>query len=297
MKPVSSNQELAVITGGSKGIGFAIAKEMAARGTYVVLVARNEADLQSAIEQIHDMGGAGAYYALDVSKYEEVRQAIEKVMSRHGRIDYLFNCAGIAVFGRFENYHYDEWARVISVNEIGLLNVTSAVIPHMKAAKRGHIVNIGSFTGIVPTPMVSVYGMTKHAIHGFTLSLKQELAEHNIDVMLACVGSVETAMVHNPMQEFCEREFKSFASRVALKVISPEACARKIVRGMDRKKTVVYTHLPLLLTDVLKKHFPLVFPQLYMYMTRKESKTLLTLDAPVASTDSTLQRTPAGARG
>jgi NAD(P)-dependent dehydrogenase (short-subunit alcohol dehydrogenase family) len=186
---------VAVITGGASGIGRALGEELARRGAEVVL-----ADLQSELAEevaakIRSAGGKATAARLDVTAFAAVNDLVKDVAGRAGRLDYLFNNAGIVVAGEVEHYEPADWDRVIDVNLRGVTNGVQAAYPIMSRQGFGHIVNTASIAGLVPFTGLLSYSATKHAVVGLSTCLRVEAAAWGVRVSVLCPGAVETAIV------------------------------------------------------------------------------------------------------
>jgi NAD(P)-dependent dehydrogenase (short-subunit alcohol dehydrogenase family) len=140
-------------------------------------------------------GGRAESAALDVRDAAAFSALVARVVADHGRIDLIFNNAGIGVGGPIEDLTLDHWQRVVDVNIMGVVNGIRAAYPHMIRQGDGHIVNTASLAGLVPSPMLAPYAMTKHAVVGLSLSLRPEAAVHGVRVTALCPGPTETPIL------------------------------------------------------------------------------------------------------
>jgi NAD(P)-dependent dehydrogenase (short-subunit alcohol dehydrogenase family) len=181
-----------IITGGASGIGRALGEELARRGAEVVL-----ADLQIDLAEqvaagIRAAGGKATAANLDVTDFQAVASLVQEVADRAGRLDYLFNNAGIVVAGEAHHYELPDWDRVIDVNLRGVIHGVQAAYPLMRRQGFGHIVNTASVAGLIPVPGLLSYCTSKYAVVGLSTSLRIEAAEQGIRVSVLCPGAVET---------------------------------------------------------------------------------------------------------
>lgn len=181
-----------LITGGASGIGSALAKNLAERGSKVILLDINEEVGQKVATEC---GENASFYTLDVRDLASYRQRVQNVLSKNGKIDVLFSNAGIGVAG--ETYELDPglWDRIIDVNIKGVLNGIHAVYPYMVQRKSGIIVNTASLGGLSPLPLMTPYSMTKHAVVGLSKSLRLEAKKYGVQVNALCPAAVETPLL------------------------------------------------------------------------------------------------------
>lgn len=185
----------AIITGGGRGIGRAIAEALAAEGVHVGLIGRTEDHIRAVAKDLSANANGennAAFAAADVSNLEEVTAAVEKIKSELGGVDILINNAGIAKFGGFLELDPEEWKKIIDVNLIGAYNVTRAVLPDLIEQKSGDIINISSTAGQKGAPVTSAYSASKFGLLGLTESLALEVRKHNIRVSALTPSTVAT---------------------------------------------------------------------------------------------------------
>jgi NAD(P)-dependent dehydrogenase (short-subunit alcohol dehydrogenase family) len=203
-----------LVTGGSSGIGLAIARMLRDEGYALTLVSRRPEKVQAAAEEL----GALAV-AADVADAEECVRVVSEHHARHGRLDVLVNSAGIGIGGNVEGLPVKQFDLQVGVNLRGLFLVTQAAIPLLRRS-RGWIVNLASIAGTLPTPGLATYGATKAAVIALTRSLNEELDPDGIRAVALCPGFVDT-----PMAEWSGLEGEE--------MIRPEDCA-EVVRMLLR---------------------------------------------------------------
>ncbi|HHW37122.1 MAG TPA: SDR family oxidoreductase [Bacillales bacterium] len=182
-----------VITGASSGIGEKVAILTAELGARPILLARSTEKLKEICEIIKQKTEKEcSYYTLDVSNFEQVKAVFNKIYEEVGRIDILLNNAGFGIFESLQESSLDEIRRMFEVNVLGLIACTKEVIPHMLENNSGHIINIASQAGKVGSAKSSGYSATKHAVLGFTNSLRLELFQTNITISAVNPGPIET---------------------------------------------------------------------------------------------------------
>jgi NAD(P)-dependent dehydrogenase (short-subunit alcohol dehydrogenase family) len=195
MRPQKLAAKVALITGGASGIGRAIAEELASRGAEVVLADRQTDLAREVADGIRARGGGAEVVDLDVRDPASFRRAALDVRRRLGRIDFLFNNAGIGVAGDIASYTQADWDDVIDVNLRGVTHGIQAVYPAMVAQGSGHIVNTASMAGLVATPGEASYVATKHAVVGLTRSLRIESVHHGVRASVLCPGAIRTPIL------------------------------------------------------------------------------------------------------
>jgi 3-oxoacyl-[acyl-carrier protein] reductase len=212
--------QVALITGGGRGIGAETAKQLAQLGATVVLLARTRAQLEATATQIRDSGGKAYWFAADVSEEDALREAVQSALSIGGSIDILVNNAGfIHSFGSIASSDPTEWWRTLEGNLKGMYLTTRSVLPSMLEQGRGQILNVLSVAGIRAFAGLSAYSCAKAAGLMFTRILAKEVRKHGIRVMAILPGAVDTA-IWGDGEGIPDRE----------KMIRPATVARLIVQ-------------------------------------------------------------------
>ncbi len=216
-----------IITGASGGIGERMAYLCAERGANLVLVARSFDKLQSLKEQLERKFSVKVYvFQLDVAKTEHVEAVFKEILQQFDQIDVLVNNAGFGVFRYANDADIDEVKRMFAVNVLGLIACTKMVLPQMIAQRHGQIINIASQAGKIATPKSSAYSASKHAVLGYTNSLRMEVAEHGIQVMAVNPGPIETNFF-----DIADTE-GTYVKNVQKYMLKPDAVAKKVVDRM-----------------------------------------------------------------
>jgi len=188
--------KVAIVTGAASGIGKALSRALARRGATVVLADIDEAGAKAAAD---DMGagppGRASGVGLDVTDAEAVASLVERTAQDHGHLDFLFNNAGIGIVGEARELTLAHWNRAIDVNLRGVVHGVVATYPIMIRQRSGHIVNTASLAGLLPSPMLTPYGMTKHGVVGMSTSLRMEAAAHGVRVSVICPGVIDTPLL------------------------------------------------------------------------------------------------------
>lgn len=183
--------KVAVITGGSGGIGSAICKRLASEGAHVVICDLNE-DASVALSK--EIGNASVE-TVDIAKSQDARSMIERVVSQHGKLDVLCNNAGINRRGALMELSEDDWDSTFAINITSMFHLCQAAVPHMIAAGGGAIVNTASQWGLHPAPAHIAYNTSKAAVAAFSQNLARDYAPDKIRVNAVCPGEVRTDML------------------------------------------------------------------------------------------------------
>ena len=190
---MNNEKKVAIITGASKGIGKAISHKLASLNMDLMLASRNLSQLERVKDEISNLGsGKVAIHATDITKEEEIQNLVDMTINQFGKIDILVNNAGVGKFKRIDSFTLEDYNFMFEVNVKGLFLLTKYVVPHLIAKKSGSIINISSIAGKNGFKNGTLYSASKHAVQGFTWSLREDLKEYGIKVTAVCPGSVVT---------------------------------------------------------------------------------------------------------
>jgi 3-dehydrosphinganine reductase len=229
-----------LITGGSSGIGLAVAKLFAKEGANLLLLARDVGHLKNAEENVAankiDPDQKVLTYSVDVSQQAAVEEAIEQIETQFGTPDYLINSAGMTHPGYFHELDLDIFRLMMEVNYLGTVYLTHAVVPGMIKRRAGHIVNISSIAGFLGVFGYTAYGASKYAVRGFSDVLRVEMKQYGIHVSVVFPPDTQT-----PQLDY-DNQFKPFETK-ALEgnspALLPEEVARVTVNGILKNKYII----------------------------------------------------------
>ncbi len=192
MKPLKD--KVVLITGASRGLGVDMAKAFAAQGSRLALAARSGGMLEQVRAELSGSGTTILAAPADVGDYESLQALVKEVEASLGPIDVLVNNAGIEDVYDYEATSAERIEEIVRVNVVGVMWLTRLVLPSMIERRAGHICNIASVAGLTPVPHNAVYSATKHAVVGFSRSLRLEMREHGVEVSVVCPGFVDGGM-------------------------------------------------------------------------------------------------------
>ncbi|HXY39157.1 MAG TPA: SDR family oxidoreductase [Vicinamibacteria bacterium] len=259
-RPDAFAGQVALVTGGTSGIGLELGRQLARRGASVVLAGRRLEVAEAEATAIRGAGGQAEAARLDVTDATAFAAVVQEVTGRHGRLDFLFNNAGVSLAGGARRYTREDWELVLGVNLHGVVNGVQAVYPLMIAQGHGHLVNVASLAGLVPS-FGPAYTASKHAVVALSLSLRPEAARFGVRVSVVCPGFVDTPLL---FENVAHAERQRLASRQDLprafgvKAMPVEKAVSEMLRSVERNRPliVVTPHAKLLWR--LYRLFPLL---------------------------------------
>jgi NAD(P)-dependent dehydrogenase (short-subunit alcohol dehydrogenase family) len=224
--------QVAVVTGGGSGIGRSAAELFAGEGATSVVIDRDGDTARQTVEAIASSGGDALALELDVAESKAVEKAVSAILERYGRIDVLFNNAGIEHSGRLHEVSEEEWDRVMAVNLKGMFLLCKAVLPAMMTRRKGAIVNTSSISGVLGWPAYAAYCTAKGGVIQLTRQMAVDYAPFNIRVNCICPGTTLTPLIERllELEENPEATRKLIAARHPLgRFAQPEEIAQAVV--------------------------------------------------------------------
>jgi NAD(P)-dependent dehydrogenase (short-subunit alcohol dehydrogenase family) len=234
---------VAIVTGGASGIGQALSETLARRRAEVVIADLQTERAERVAEGIRAQGGKASVAGVDVTDFPAMKQLVEDTVAVHGRLDYLFNNAGIAIAGEARRYTLEDWNRVVDVNLLGVIHGVQAAYAVMLRQGFGHFVNTASIAGLVPSPWGVGYTATKHAVVGLSLALRVEATQAGVRVSVLCPGVVRTPILENggtygkllqPVPADRERLFWE-----RLRPMDPGKFAEQVLNAVARNRAII----------------------------------------------------------
>ena len=273
----SFHDKVAAITGAGSGIGRALALNLARQGCELALSDVNELGLAETVEQVRRFEVKVSHQRVDVADFEAVCQWADQVMIDHGRVNLIFNNAGVAHGGSVEGNALDDYHWIMNINFWGVVHGTKAFLPYLKASGAGHVVNVSSVFGLFAQPGMSAYNATKYAVRGFSESLRQELDIANCGVSASCVhpGGIRTNIAHNARMNDSLAEVtgqdagqsRQLFNDLLLRT-SPEKAAAAILHGVQRNQRRILIGLDAHGVDLMMRGMPSLYQRMVVLSMR-----------------------------
>ncbi len=263
--------KVAIVTGGASGMGEAVCRKLAAAGANVIVADIAVQKAEQVAEEIRASGGKAQSVALDVSDRETVFSLVEDTARAFGRLDYMFNNAGIFILGEVRDTAPSQWDKIVRVNVTGVINGTLAAYSVMIRQGSGHIINTASAAGFSYPPITVAYCMTKQAVAGLSLSLRAEAASLGVKISTVCPGVVKTPLYdHSPS---VRANIPDVMGVIPLRGCTAEKAAEKILAGVLKNKAMILFPMHSRLVWLLYRLMPLVlvkFMELPVWYFRKK---------------------------
>jgi len=237
--------KVAVVTGGASGIGRALCKQLGSIGAEVIVADINTEDARKVASALIEAGGRSEAVYLDVTQMKDVQKIVDETAFRYGRLDFMFNNAGIFIIGEAYDMKHEHWNRIMDTNFRGVVNGTAAAYPLMVKQGFGHIVNISSWSGLMPMAFSAAYAAASHGIVGLSTSLRLEGAGLGVKVSVSCLGRIKTSFYDKAYVLNADREDAIAAARFKPK--DAGVAAKNILQGVEQNREIIifpfYTRL------------------------------------------------------
>lgn len=234
----TTERPVAIVTGAASGIGRALSLALARQGVSVVAIDVNEGGADALADEIRAGGGWAQAFACDVTCEHALADVTAAVLRETGRIDRLFNVAGLEINGDVLQVDMPKWRAGLAVDLDGVIQATRVVYPYLRDQRCGEIVTVASLAGLVPLPGLAYYSAAKHAVVAFMLALRTEALAYGVSVSLACPALVDTEIRANTAA-YLQRPQKPQTRLRWPRTISAEFCADEILRAAARRQAVV----------------------------------------------------------
>ena len=232
--------KVVLVTGAASGIGKALVEELVAEKAKVVATDINEELLATNVAAMNESEKKVQVLRLDVTDYDAFKRIIDDTISREGRLDYIFNNAGIAIAGDMRDVTVDDWRKVLDVNLNGVLYGSLLAYRQMAKQGFGHIVNLASVEGLIPFPTTVSYVASKFAVMGLSQGMWVEGTDLGVKVSAVCPGFVRTPIFDvSPVVNMSREEWLKANSVWERFAVIPEECARRILKGVARNKPII----------------------------------------------------------
>lgn len=260
-----------LITGGSRGLGLVMARELVREGARLAICARDATELERARADLRERGADVLTIPCDVTNKAQVDEMVRTIRDRLGPIDVLINNAGIIQVGPMELMTLDDYEEAMQIHFWAPLSTTLAVLPEMRQRRDGRIVNISSIGGKVSAPHLLPYSASKFALTGFSEGLRAELAAYGVVVTTVCPGLMRTGSPYNAMfkgQHRAEYAWFSISDSLPILSMSAESAARQIIAACKRGDAEVVLSLPAQIGDKFHALFPGLTADLLSWVNR-----------------------------
>ncbi len=253
--------KIVIVTGAASGIGCEISRQLVEQGAEVIMTDKNQAGVEvsaKAFSEASNIAGGKAFARLlDVTQAEAVQQLVDQTVSEHGRLDYIFNNAGFAVGGELRDVTLEHWNRIIDVNLKGVVHGVTAAYPVMLKQGSGHIINTASLAGLLPSPTLTPYSTTKHAVVGLSLSLRAEAEALGVKVTAFCPGFIDTSIFDNAVYADQTDAVKA-RSLIPFKLVPVDKAVGQLLDGVAKNKAIVTLPTYAKISLLLKRFAPVL---------------------------------------
>lgn len=274
------SNKVAAITGAGSGIGRALAQALASQGCHLALADINESGLDETAAILANSGVRITTQKLDVGNREAMFQWADQVVADHGKVNLIFNNAGVALSGTVEGLTLEDYEWITNINLWGVIYGTKAFLPYLSASGEGHIINISSVFGLVAQPLMSGYNITKFAVRGFTESLRQDLDYTGSCVSATCVhpGGIKTNVARSARQSASvEQALGMTAEKASARyeksfITTPEKAARVIIKAVRKNARRVLVGPDARIFDWMARFLPSSYQVIQIWVLRMLSE-------------------------
>jgi short-subunit dehydrogenase len=238
MEPSYWRGKVALITGGSAGFGFSLARMLVERGASVMLAGRSAEKLQQAVDELTQAGHEAAGFATDVTQADQVDALFDETIQKHGRLDMLVNNVGRSTRGDAIDTTPDQFRELMEVNFLSLVRCTQIAVPHLRESQ-GHVVNIGSLAAKTVSRYLGAYPATKFAVAAYSQQLRYELGPQGVHVLLVCPGPIardDAGQRYDRESQDIPESAREPGGGVKLRGLAPDKLAAKVLRACERRK-------------------------------------------------------------
>lgn len=279
----SFDDKVAAITGAASGMGRELALQLARRGCHLAL---SDVDLKGLEETVTLVRAVAAvrvtFQGLDVAERDQVFAWAERVVADHGRVNLIFNNAGVALGASLENVSFADFEWIMGINFWGVVNGTKAFLPHLRASGEGHVINTSSVFGLIAFPLNGAYNASKFAVRGFTEALRMELELEGAPVSATSVhpGGIKTRIARNARMTDSIAAFASADVATATAefeksfITSAEDAAATILRAVEQNRRRCLIGRDARFIDWMQRLFPAVYQRLVMRETRRRRQAI-----------------------
>jgi short-subunit dehydrogenase len=272
--------KVAAITGAGSGIGRELAYQLAAAGAELALSDIDETGLAETAARCRESSSARvSEQRLDVADRSAVHAWADQVAGEHGRVNLIFNNAGVALACTLEGVEYDDFEWIMNINFWGVVHGTKAFLPHLRTAGEGHVVNLSSVFGLIAVPGNGTYNATKFAVRGYTEALRQELELSGAPIGVTCVhpGGIKTNIARSARFDASARglvgdEASSKANFEKLFITEAKTAAATILDGVRRNRARVLIGPDARVIDLLQRTLPAAYQSITKAMARRQRR-------------------------
>lgn len=262
--------KVAIITGGGAGIGRELCYQLSKLGTTVVVADIREDHAKMTADQIMNSGGTANYMRVDVASETDIQQLIDDTVLQYGRIDYMFNNAGIAIGGDVRDLNLEQWKKVMDINLNGVIYGSTIAYRVMAKQGYGHIINTASATGVMPQPGNTPYCASKHAVVGLSQSLRYEGVDLGVKVSTICPGHVQTDIYKNMTVANVAND--KIVESLPTGAMNPSEAIDIILNGIIKNKAIIIFPASVQWAWRIYRFFPRLLDQAWLQKIRNIRK-------------------------